>query len=616
VHDCNPLVVGRQGCDANTRLDGSNLINGVTQAPVRRWGVTGPPYASYVDPDLKSTANDEIVAGAEYEVLPSARAGVTYTHRNLVRTVEDMSNNDGQTYFIGNPGSGIADAFPQGREDVPRESPSSSPRASPTWLAQVSYTWSKLTGNYDGLFNAQGLNALGAPQLDPNINSTFDLRTLLLNQQGPAERGHHSLDQGLPGQGVRHHPDLQRHARRILQRKLRHADQCAGRSPPSTVRARPSSSSAGAQAVSPGSPRSTPRVNLNYRLGKDSVITAAVEGFNIFNSQRPLSVDENYTQATVSPILGARQGSVPTQFGGICATAAATSCAQGNGSLPKPHVDPSSATGAAIRVGLPNRKRRPLFRGDQPHLGHSHQLPAGAAVPVQPAVHVLAMDTTMRTPLFCLLLAATACGSMVPPECQMLPSAQGGYVLRFTRVGAASPGCDTQTPAETSDIWIFDTLADSEVRAHAGADHALRRDEPGPAARGSHRRGRVHPAGRRRRRLLQRGQLEHDDRRHPSPTEAGICRRWAAPRTRTPSVKAEVTMTVRGLHRRVHRAGALPGGDLRERRGLRSVQATLQLGHLQHLRSGLQDRPLDRTGDHLLRELRGVLPQPGLPDLK
>ena len=102
VHDCNPLVVGRQGCDGNTRLDGSSLINNVTQAPNRKWGVTGPPYASYVDPDLKSTANDEIVAGAEYELLPNARAGVTYTHRNLVRTVEDMSNNDGQTYFIGN----------------------------------------------------------------------------------------------------------------------------------------------------------------------------------------------------------------------------------------------------------------------------------------------------------------------------------------------------------------------------------------------------------------------------------------------------------------------------------------------------------------------------------
>jgi hypothetical protein len=95
------------------------------------------------------------------------------------------------------------------------------------------------------------------------------------------------------------------------------------------------------------------RVNLNYRLSKDSVITAAVEAFNVFNSQRPVSVDENYTQGTVSAILGARQGSVPTEFGGICATAAAASCAQGNGSLPKPHVNP--ATGAGIRVGLPNR---------------------------------------------------------------------------------------------------------------------------------------------------------------------------------------------------------------------------------------------------------------------
>ena len=37
------------------------------------------------------------------------------------------------------------------------------------------------------------------------------------------------------------------------------------------------------------------------------------------------------------------------------ATAAASSCAQGNGSLPKPHVDPNSTTGRAIRVGLPDR---------------------------------------------------------------------------------------------------------------------------------------------------------------------------------------------------------------------------------------------------------------------
>jgi len=73
----------------------------------------------------------------------------------------------------------------------------------------------------------------------------------------------------------------------------------------------------------------------------------------------------------------------------------------------------------------------------------------------------------MRSLLLSLLILAAGCGSAVQPECQMLPSAQGGYVLRFTRTGSAAAGCDTANPAETSDIWVFDTLANSEVRAHS-----------------------------------------------------------------------------------------------------------------------------------------------------
>ena len=75
----------------------------------------------------------------------------------------------------------------------------------------------------------------------------------------------------------------------------------------------------------------------------------------------------------------------------------------------------------------------------------------------------------MRTSLLSLLLVLTGCGSPVQPECQMMPSAQGGYVIRFTRSGAAAAGCDTQNPDETSDIWIFDTLANSQVRAKSVA---------------------------------------------------------------------------------------------------------------------------------------------------
>ena len=69
LHQCNPLQVGRTVCDANTRTDGQSFITGVTQAPNRKWVTAGAPYAAYVDPDLKSPAIDEIVAGAEYEVL-------------------------------------------------------------------------------------------------------------------------------------------------------------------------------------------------------------------------------------------------------------------------------------------------------------------------------------------------------------------------------------------------------------------------------------------------------------------------------------------------------------------------------------------------------------------
>ena len=361
VHDCNPLVVGRTGCDANTRTDGTNLINGVTQGPNRKWGVTGPPYASYVDPDLKSTANDEIVAGAEYEVLPNARAGVTYTHRNLVRTVEDMSNNDGQSYFIGNPGSGIADSFPTAKRTYDAVTVLFSKNFSDLWLAQVSYTWSQLRGNYDGLFNAQGLNALGAPQLDPNINSTFDLRTLLLNQDGPLSGDiTHAIKIYLAKEFV---------ITPVFSATLGGAFNANSGTPINALGAHPIYGAGQAFLIERGSAGRLPwvtsldlRVNLNYRLTKDSVITGSVEAFNVFNSQRPISVDENYTAGTVAAILGARQGAVPPEFGGQCPSAGcpAGPLPQGNGSLPKPRIDTApGANGAAVLVVLPNRNGVP-----------------------------------------------------------------------------------------------------------------------------------------------------------------------------------------------------------------------------------------------------------------
>jgi hypothetical protein len=70
------------------------------------------------------------------------------------------------------------------------------------------------------------------------------------------------------------------------------------------------------------------------------------------------------------------------------------------------------------------------------------------------------------------VLALTGCPSKVQPDCQTLttvpsPTASDGYVLHFVRSGAAAAGCDTQTPEEMSDVWVFNTVADSKILAHS-----------------------------------------------------------------------------------------------------------------------------------------------------
>ena len=70
------------------------------------------------------------------------------------------------------------------------------------------------------------------------------------------------------------------------------------------------------------------------------------------------------------------------------------------------------------------------------------------------------------------VLALTGCPSAVQPDCQTLttlptPTASDGYVLHFIRNGAAAAGCDAQTPEEMSDVWVFNTVADSKILAHS-----------------------------------------------------------------------------------------------------------------------------------------------------
>jgi hypothetical protein len=357
---CNPLTQNRQACAATASINTADVFNTTGESPTRKWYSIGGALPTAVDQNLKSPSNDEIVAGGEYEVLPNARAGVSYTYRNLVRTVEDMSNTDGQTYFIGNPGEGIADTFPHAKRTYNAVTLTFTKAFADLWLAQASYTWSRLTGNYDGLFRPED------NQLDPNINSTFDLKSLLLNQEGNLNA---DITHFFKIYAAKEFPIAP-----VLSLNFGLSFNANSGTPISALGAHPLYGANQSFIITRGTFGRLPwvtsldgKLGVNYRFTKDIVLTGAVEAFNIFNSQRPTAVSFTYTNSAVGPIIGADQGKITQTYpingspaspplipGGVCATAAATSCTSGNGSLPLPRIDPASPTGNTIRVGLPN----------------------------------------------------------------------------------------------------------------------------------------------------------------------------------------------------------------------------------------------------------------------
>ncbi|HEU4412007.1 MAG TPA: TonB-dependent receptor [Polyangiaceae bacterium] len=134
---------------------------------------------TFVDKDLKPGSSTEISGGGEYEVIPQGRVGATYLRRQTNNVIEDMSRDEAATYFIGNPGQGIAKDFPKAERVYDAGIFTFTKAFADDWLAQVSYTLAYLRGNWEGFFRSQTL------QLDPGINSDFDLSSLVVNRKGP-----------------------------------------------------------------------------------------------------------------------------------------------------------------------------------------------------------------------------------------------------------------------------------------------------------------------------------------------------------------------------------------------------------------------------------------------
>ncbi|MCK4413796.1 MAG: TonB-dependent receptor [Candidatus Eisenbacteria sp.] len=132
-----------------------------------------------IDPDAKLSYADEFIVGAEREVIPFLTVGLTYLHRELGRTLEDvqevayselLAGADFGEYVITNPGAPL---FPEPKRDYDAVTLKVEKRLRDNWQLLASYTWSQLRGNYEGYFRRDN------GQSDPFITSAFDFPYLL-----------------------------------------------------------------------------------------------------------------------------------------------------------------------------------------------------------------------------------------------------------------------------------------------------------------------------------------------------------------------------------------------------------------------------------------------------
>ena len=290
---CNPTDPNQAtgSCRNQTNLN----VQGAPNDPNQVWGGFNQDTIP-VDPHIQPSSNDEVVVGTEYEVIRGGRAGFSYTRRWLNAVIEDMSRDEGFTYFIGNPGMGVAaNDFPKGWRNYNALSFYFTKAFSDQWYTQAAYTYSTLRGNYSGLFRPEN------NQLEPNLTSDFDLKSLIGNRDGPLPADHtHSLKLF----GAKEFRVAQATSLTV---GLSYIGRSGG----------PLNYLGAHQLYGPGEAFILPRgsagrldwahsidthLGVAYRLSRDYTLSVGADIFNFFNFQTATAVDQNYTYGSVRPI--------------------------------------------------------------------------------------------------------------------------------------------------------------------------------------------------------------------------------------------------------------------------------------------------------------------------
>jgi outer membrane receptor protein involved in Fe transport len=297
--------------------------------------------ATPADPGLKPQSIREYTFGAEYEVGRDTVLGTRGIYRAMVNVIEDGSFDDGDTYFIFNPGrlgpgtteenacAGDAAAgraplcFGRAQRFYRAVEFTATKRFTNNYQFIASYVFSSLIGNYEGLFrNDNG-------QSDPNITSLFDLQSLLANTYGrlPNDRPHQFkfngsyrtpwkllvsgnfyAQSGVPFNQLKPHPIYGNNEGFEVQR---------GTAIIPTVSAVQTGFPNVVESI--GSNRTPTTMNLDLgvyypiKVGEGKELRLTGDWFNVFNSQRAVTLDQTFSinsgVAGVSPVVNPFWGS-------------------------------------------------------------------------------------------------------------------------------------------------------------------------------------------------------------------------------------------------------------------------------------------------------------------
>ena len=164
-----------------------------------------------IDPNMKPMLQHEFVTGSEFEIGRDWKVEARYSRKRLDRTIEDMSITDTLGFYIGNPGTAFADVLhrPTVINNVYNPIPfcaecppvvgasrrydgaefSLAKRATGRWFGKVTYTYSKLRGNYSGLTNTEPTDGGITGRAAPNGSRLFDLPFQTYLPTGKADDG-------------------------------------------------------------------------------------------------------------------------------------------------------------------------------------------------------------------------------------------------------------------------------------------------------------------------------------------------------------------------------------------------------------------------------------------